>query len=191
MEANMRRLIFVFLAVALALPSGSAWAVPAPGGSSDYEAPPGSEPFSPPRDVRLVRYGLAGLSTRSIVSGDVVIWDVNSADGLTIALAEEAVTGDRRFAGVAVTAIATDDNGAREFTVGGNWGYIATHGYALASIDSAITVAATSAGAQRVGLYVSAVEGAFTTTEGAPNSQDVAVLLQTSTAGALAPVWIK
>lgn len=73
----------------------------------------------------------------SISSGDAVVYDLVSDDGVTVALTN--TSGDASFAGIAVGTIqsadggstsAADDNGRR------NWGWIAVHGRVLANTSA-------------------------------------------------------
>jgi hypothetical protein len=143
-----------------------------------------SEVWESYTEVKRVRYGAEGLSIAGITSGAVCIWDTNSSDGVTVTRAL-GNNYDERFAGIAVTAIATQDVGGTADIKDDNYGYIAVQGYCIASIDEAITV---GAGAARLAV---ASTGGLRWAEDDVASQDVAILLQTSTANANYEVWIK
>lgn len=86
---------------------------------------------------KLVRYGTflgpsgSGIAP-SLVSGDAVVWDTNSADAISVRTT--TTSADGAFAGIVAATIvsadttqstsgnAEDDNGRN------NWGYIAVHG---------------------------------------------------------------
>jgi len=181
----MKKLIIVLVIIAFAFAYSNALAVDYPEGNNVIVGSRGGVPTDPPRDIRLVRYGVADANASGLLSGDCVIWDTNSSDGLSVILTTTA--GDERFAGICAMPIGTDDNGAVEdVPTTRNWGYIAVRGYALASIDAAIT-----AGTVLSGLGVSTVSGALGSNSDLVSSQDIAVLLETSTAGTLRPVMIK
>src|SRR3990167_9012601 len=165
MEGKMKRLLAVFLAAVLLLPLGMALAKQAPSGNANYTLPGGggSEATTPHRDIRLVRTGFLGVtaigrntSRYAIFSGEALVWDTNSSDGITVTTT--TTSPDLRFAGVAVTSFETDDVNGIDGENGGvaNWGYVVIQGWALASVDVAATAGAT------VGLNTAAHEGALT-----------------------------
>ena len=178
----MRKVLFLILAILLM--AGIAQAA-----SSDYKnaiyVSGHGEVNQPPQEVLRVRYGREGANEIRITSGEAVVWDTTSADGVTITV-PGATNGNELFAGIAVTDLLTQDAGGTGYTLDDNYGYICVRGYCIASIDSAIT-----AGAATSGLAVSTWEGALGPNTDAVNSQDVATLLQTSVAGTRAPVWVK
>jgi len=184
----MRKLFFVVLAITL-LCGGVVYA------ANDYAVPNpvivgstgGQLGYSPATQIVRVRYGyMNSTKTHSALSsGDIVIWDTNSSDGITVRGPEATyTTGDGRFAGVLVSSIGTADTGAID-PWDDNWGWIAVKGYCLASVDAAITVGGVTCG---IGV---ATTGGLSTMQDATMSRDVASLLKTTTAAGLAPVWIR
>lgn len=153
---------------------------------------------TPPSWVLKVRYAAANntagtLLAESIKSGEAVIWDVNSADGITVTRVLGGTAADMRFAGIAVTEIPTQDAGATALVSTNDYGYICVRGYCLASIDAAITAAAATS-ALVVSEGTGGLSGAPTTPVGGVSS-DVATLLgnfgSATTAGQKYPVWVK
>ena len=102
-----------------------------------YKHPTGADITNPTVECRIVRYGKAGPNELGIESGDVLIWDETSADGITISGC--TVSGDAGVAGVAITAMETDDNGAMETSPEGNWGVMAVRGKVLCNVWDSIT----------------------------------------------------
>lgn len=117
--------------------------------------------------ITLVRYPDANPNTPSISSGDVVIWDLTSDDGVSINLNSVvglagAVLSNDAVAGVAVGTIPTaepgnggntlaNDNGKR------NWGYIQIYGVNTSvKVDSSTILAGSglraSADPRRAGI---------------------------------------
>jgi len=178
---TMRKHVAIFIVAALLLPV-AAFAGNYPDLSNVVlEAGRGVSGTDPVTYIRPVRFGLSGLSTAGLSSGDVVAWDTNSGDGVTV-IEMSASSINTNYAGVLVTALATDDDGAIEPKGADNWGYMATKGWCLASVDSTL-----SAGES---LSTSATyNGAFTVSS--TTSDDPAILLQGSTGGSLAPVMLK
>jgi len=95
----------------------------------------GSAGVTPFTEVVRVRYGLqgVGLSDASLASGDIVVWDSNSADGITVSAC--IVDYAMSYAGVMVTTAATADSSTINPGTK-NWGYMAVRGYALAKVDT-------------------------------------------------------
>ena len=151
----------------------------------------GQAGLTPGTLVVRVRYGLRGLSNPSLASGDVVIWDTNSSDGLTISAC--ITSNDTTYAGVLTSTIQTADSSTVRRNAR-NWGTMAVKGFALAKMDGPST------GGQL--LVPSAQDGgvpaAFTTADkyiaitsiSVYSSMDVGVALATRTASGLAPVWL-
>lgn len=137
---NMRKhylaslLAFVLLGV-----STSAFAFSEPSSIGHNKRVRGSDQHVDSKVFKLVRNGVIGAQGISMVSGDAVIYDTTSDDGVTVALT--TTSADGAFAGICVTAIpssdgtttttsALDDIGRR------NWGYIQVHGRALAKVSA-------------------------------------------------------
>ena len=129
-----------------------------------------------------VRYSSCEANETSIASGAALIWDTNSADGVSVTKAL-GTDGDLRFAGIAVTTLLTQDSGSLD--ADDNWGMMCIKGYCLASMDSSTTI-----GSETAALGVSD-GGGLTDVANVAESKDVATLLQTSSAGQKHPVWIK
>ncbi len=142
-----------------------------------------------PVTVVKVRYGrgLSGgeVNEAGLSSGDVVIWDVTSADGYTISAVAIATVADGTYAGVLVTDIATADTTVvRGF--GRNIGYMAIKGYCLARTDSGAT-----AGDGLVTAAAADIAKGFTTKSDTVLSRDIGVCLLSPGSDGLTPVWLR
>lgn len=107
-----------------------------------YKHPVGADLAKPTVEVRVVRYGLchgAGKIDATLQSGDVVVWDINSDDGVTITAC--TVSCDAQVAGVLVGPIMTDDSNGMESSpnFNRNWGYMAVRGRVLANLEGTVT----------------------------------------------------
>lgn len=92
----------------------------------------GATEDDPIRVFKLVRFTSADAGSPSIASGDVVVYDTNSADGVSVRLTTSSA--DPAIAGIAVTAIQSADGGSTSAfdDIGHkNWGWICVHGPAL------------------------------------------------------------
>lgn len=83
---------------------------------------------TPNRDYMLVRNSDNDPDNIALVSGDAVVWDTNSADGVSIRTT--TTSADGAFAGIVVATIPTGDGGgsASEDVGKRNWGYIIVSG---------------------------------------------------------------
>lgn len=132
----MKKLIAVFaLALTSVIVASPSWAINEPGFANYViKRSTGAKQSDAVREVRLVRYSVRGNTgqsqTRDLVSNDLVVWDTNSDDGVSIRMT--STSSDGAIAGVvASTTIFTADaaqnfvgeaNGAR------NWGWIVVSG---------------------------------------------------------------
>ena len=185
----MRKLLLAALIVALLVP-GLAYA------ANRTTAYPGAirvdghnELGQPPQYVMKVRYSVQGANQTKIASGDVVLWDNTSGDGVSVYKVADgqrnvAVSSDVRFAGIAVSDILTNDSSS---ITDYNPGDICVGGYCLASLDTAVDV---SSAQGEIGLGVAAGTGGLVPIDSTNNSQDVGIALQDSTVGINSPVWI-
>lgn len=139
----------------------------------------------PPMFVKRVRYGLMGLSTSGLSSGDVVKWDTNSADGVTVSAC--TATTDTPC-GVLVTDLVTQDTTS---LVDSKFGEMCVSGYCLAKID---TSEATTGGRLVISDGNTAAGKFFGTYDNSSitnvNSRDCGVLLNDPGADANGPVWL-
>jgi hypothetical protein len=152
----------------------------------------GPEGISPATEIVRVRYGRMCTDPQTdetIASGDVLIWDCNSSDGITISRSiSDVPTGG--FAGVAVTTIQTSDS----VTVRGSdrsWGYMLIRGYGLAKIDTSESTTGgelVQNGATRVASF-----GTVDLAGGSAGqvSQDIGTLLRDTGTDGLMRVWIR
>jgi len=150
---------------------------------------------TPPTVIMKVRYSRMDAtpqSSGSVISGDVLIWDTNSADGITVSRCVVDSPNDTvYFAGVAVTDILSADS-TSTIAVTRNWGYMAVKGYCLAKVDTS-----ESATGEKLTLGGATLVGAFqTVTTGTPAaattvSQDIGQLLTDTTVDGLMPVWLR
>lgn len=191
----MRRLITVIslvaLAFLLAVPSYAAsnYGTDSADIVGKFRGPNGVSPTSV---IYKVRYGNAYKDSPSLTSGDVVVWDTNSADGYTISAC--ITSNDASFAGVLVTSIGTADS-ANINVDEGNVGYICVEGFCNAYVNKDAT-----AGEPLITSgYFSAARSGFHTFNAAHGvaigantmSVDIGVLLQSPTVDGQAPVWLR
>lgn len=97
----------------------------------------GGRASSSTRIVKLVRNSEQGQNSVAIASGDVVVYDTNSDDGVTVRLT--TTSADGAIAGIAVTSIPTSDtvqNSAADGDGMRNWGWIIVHGKANAKVGA-------------------------------------------------------
>ena len=134
----MRKLWFVVLALTIALMSVDALAAYPTYDGTQYIGG-NNEKDQPISQIVRVRYGQTGASHATVVSGTVMMWDTNSADGVTVSVCTSAWAGDFAAAGVAVTPFLTDDNGVYNED-DDSWGYMAVKGYCLALVDTSKAV---------------------------------------------------
>jgi len=132
----MKRLIS--LSAILMLVGGLSYAatIPTPDGVYMIKRQIGARAGVPVRVVKLVRHSSADPDTATINSGEAVVWDTNSADGVSVRVS--STRADGAAAGIAVTDILTSDAStaasASDDEDGRNWGYIVVHGFALAEV---------------------------------------------------------
>ena len=105
-----------------------------------YQQAKGARLDQAPQVCRIVRFGmqLIGAGGEGILSGEVVAWDTNSADGITVRRPTAADADHGNFAGVLVTNICTADNGVVDLG-DENWGVICVGGRCIASMDVPVT----------------------------------------------------
>jgi len=145
----------------------------------------GADGTTPPTRIIRVRYGFRDAGEADddsgLSSGDVVMWDTTSADGITISGCQ-AITDTGKYAGVLVTSIGTADTTAFKSN-GKNWGWMAIQGYCLAKMDTTGTA----------GQILGVGEGAgFDAGEVSTDvSRDIGTLLLGTTGGQLGPVWLR
>ena len=183
----MKKYLISLIALALLVTGVNAFAgtTEQPILSNPYYADGFGTQNTPPTVIRKVRYGRAGLSTASLGSGDVVCWDTNSADGVTVS-ACVAVFPYGSPAGVLVTALSTQDIGSLDDVINNDdYGYMAVSGYCLAAVDTSVADTGGS-------LCVSSVENAmFGTNTKVAVSQDCGTLLSDTGSDADMQVMLK
>lgn len=131
-----------------------------------------------------VRYGRMGNSVPSLSSGDVVMWDTNSADGITITACN--VTGDTgSFAGVLLGDIQSADSATVNANAR-NWGWIAVRGYCLAKVDTS-----SAQTGQKLFQNGGVLEGSFGTTGLLTATEDQGTLLSDTGTDGLMPVFLQ
>jgi len=139
----------------------------------------GASGISPATKVVAVRYALSDPNTPSIASGDVLVWETTSGDGITISKALVNSWQSTR-AGIAVTAIQSADNQSTARR-NRNWGYMAVEGYCLAKVDTSEST-------------VGGPLGISTSTEGYLDgnltSGDIVLLSDTGVDGMM-PIWLR
>lgn len=151
---------------------------------------------TPPTQITRVRYSytcqLAQDANGNVSSGDVMVWDYNSADGITVSkcVVDSNGTGDylQHFAGVAVTNITSADTTTKN-GIERNWGYIATKGYCLAKVDTS-----ESGSGEKLALGGGTLVGSFQTIVSgniAIISEDIGQLISDTGSDGLMPVRLK
>lgn len=145
----------------------------------------GTLPSDPQSQILLVRYGNRFADSAKISSGDVVVWDLNSADGVTIS--QCVVANAVSYAGVAVTDILTATNSSVDPN-DRNWGYIAVKGYCLAKVDTSDAV--TGGVLSTDGNITPGALGTGIIPNGAL-SVDIGVLLNDTGSDGLMPVYLR
>lgn len=97
----------------------------------------GSREGEPTRKVVLVRYPSRDANAASISSGDALIWDTVSDDGVSVQKSE--VSGDNAFAGIAATTIQSAEVAAGSAKADAgyrNWGYMVVWGPTTANVTA-------------------------------------------------------
>lgn len=90
------------------------------------------------REVKLVRNGNQTEAGAGLVSGDLVIWDTLSDDGVTVATT--TTSADGRIAGIVCSTIPTADsvqNSAQDGAGRRNWGWIVVSGPMVVDLTAA------------------------------------------------------
>jgi len=179
--------------VALLVFSGVALAAnerPSPQASNVMFLSGHGEVSDPPVYAVRVRYGMmdaeAANVNPSLSSGDIVKWDTNSFDGVTIS-ACTAVTD--AVAGILLTAAATQDSAT--FDNDDNFAWMAVGGYCLANLDTSEATAGNILCASEQitpSLVAFGTENNYATVTYI--SKDIGTLLQDPGSDTLAPVWL-
>lgn len=188
----MKRIIVLVLAFLLI--GGMAFAdTPGYPNTVDLTGWGGQAGVTPPQQIIKVRYGLApnAGADPGLTSGEVMVWDTNSADGFTVSAC--VTSKDATYAGILVTTLGTADDGVvRNF--GRNVGWICIKGYALAQMEANATAgeALVVTGIIADGDSMMTTADQYSITVGVePISQDIGTLLQApTTEGDLMPVWL-
>jgi len=144
----------------------------------------------PPCYVVRVRYGMCDAEAKnvnsSLMSGDIVKWDTNSADGVTIS-ACTAITD--AVAGVLITPALTQDSGT--FDKDDNLAWMAVGGYVMASIDtSECTAGYVLCLSEQIAVNTGRGLGTWNNSTTAVQSKDIGTLLSDPGADGIAPVWL-
>ena len=121
--------ILIVLALALSV-AAPAFAIDSPGFQDcTIKKGTGTRYGDANREVKLVRFGEQAQNGASLVSGDLVVWDTLSDDGVTVT--GVSTSADGSIAGIVCTTIPTADsvqNSAQEGAGRRNWGYIVVSG---------------------------------------------------------------
>jgi len=153
----------------------------------EFGGPAGVSPAS--RIVR-VRYAAGAQSSEAnmadLASGDIVVWNITSADGVTVSL---ATASTNPFAGVMVSPCLKAVTG--DYTVDGsdrNWGYMCVSGFCHAKIDVSDATDGYPLRLNEVNLnsFATAVAGVNSYA-----SQDIGVLLKEPAADGNGHVWLR
>lgn len=148
------RKAYIF-ALALLLVGGNVMAAYDEGTAINNKEQSKGSAADPVRVYRLVRYPEVAPNVPSISAGEVLIWDMNSDDGVTVnrlAYPTNGATGMVAFtgvgstdsvAGIAVAEILTADVAvSASSNIGArNWGYVQTYGPAATAMVQATTTA--------------------------------------------------
>ena len=148
-----------------------------------YGGPTGTSPAT--RIVR-VRYAVGASASEAnqanLASGDIVVWNTTSADGVTVSL---ATASSQPFAGVMVTSCMKAVTG--DYSVDGsdrNWGWMAVQGYCHAQID-------VSHATDGQGLRLNENKLNSFATDTNYMTQDIGTLLKEPAADGNGQVWLK
>lgn len=131
----MKKLYSLFLAALLVAVSVPAFAIDDPTFANYIKKRAEGAKFADAsRGVRLVRFSNNGLNASSLVSGDAVVWDTVSDDGVSVRTT--TTSADGAFAGIVCTTIPTSDasTGTSAYDDLGrrNWGWIVVEGFMTA-----------------------------------------------------------
>ena len=178
----MRKLVSVLVVVSLLMVAGLSFAE-APGRENIFDlfGRGGSTGVTSPTTVIKVRYANRQLDAPALASGDVVVWDIVSADGMAISACER--NNELSYAGVLVTSIATNDG----------VGWMAIKGFVLARVDTSQIETGNRVvpgGATLVRAFGGAVQTVPTDATLAQISRDVGTLLRDTGTDGLMPVWL-
>lgn len=131
----MRNKILSLMAVAI-LVSGVAFAYPEPTMEGARKVNNlANDQKSAYREIKLVRWN--GINLPWPTSGDALVYDLNSDDGVTVKFTTTSADGG--FAGICVTQIPSVDSVGPNFgddAGRANWGYIVIHGPANANVTA-------------------------------------------------------
>lgn len=177
--------LFSLILVAMLLTGFAAHADQPTGDGYSIMGQGGQAGLTPRTLVIPVRYGLRSAVALSLSSGDVVIWDTTSADGMTISAC--VTDNDSTFAGVLISTIQTADSSSLRRN-SRNWGKMAIKGYCLAKVDTSASTAGMAIVPNGATLSRSL---ATTPTDGTQMSADMGVLLKDSGSDGLMPVWLR
>ena len=132
---------FISLSLVMLLGVTVAYAAPNEPNFSTYvvKRQVGSRQGDPVRVLKLVRFSTKGPNQTSVVSGDVLVYDTVSDDGVSVRLT--TTSADGAIAGIAASAISSSDStaattSAQDDAGGLNWGYIVVHGLANAKVTA-------------------------------------------------------
>ena len=132
----MRKLIrLLAVPVIVVLLGGIAYATPQPSDPGELKGPVGLRQSTARKVYQLVRYAEQGATSVPLASGEVVVWDTISDDGVTIDVTTTSADGS--IAGIAVTSFETADVIGPASNQEGrrNWGFIQVYGPALAYVN--------------------------------------------------------
>jgi hypothetical protein len=181
-----KKLLFLFVIAALLIPGAVVFADQVPATENVViENGTGALRTTPTTVIIKVRNSkktggsVAHAAANKITSCDAVAWDTTSSDGVSVV--KLIASNKYAFAGIAVTDIATSDSATLDAN-DKSWGYIAIRGFALASIDAAVTAG------QRL---VPADTGGLSTAANSVLSFDVGVCLGTVSSAGDYRVYLK
>lgn len=186
----MKKCIAIFVAVLFIAGTAFAGTSGAPAHTNAIWVGGHGQPGTPIQEYILVRnaHGSVKGTSAGISSGDVLIWDTASADGVSVT----RDTLGYGFAGVAVTDIATADTPSTVTPQDKNWGYMCIRGYCLALTDTS-----KSTTGHTLVSNGNTVQGSFMTLNnytagvaGGINSSDVGVMLNDVGSDSLSRVWL-
>lgn len=174
--------LFLFGGVVFAAPSSNRNQIPEPTqtGIKLSSLRIGSTEDDAIRVFKLVRFSTQSPNQAAVVSGDALVYDTNSADGVSVRYTTTSADGS--FAGIAVTTIQSADAGSTTaFDDLGhrNWGWICVHGPVLANNTAGGTNGAVAGSI----MITSTDSGKITTTSSPGTAVDgVGILRETQAA---------
>ena len=132
----MKKFLYSLLVGSVLLAPVAAYAVPEPTFETwSTKSSQVGKQGNPVRVLKLIRMASRDANTVSAASGDVVVYDKTSDDGVTVA--HTTTSADGAIAGILATSVATADGAstkAQDDAGHRNWGWMVVHGPMTANV---------------------------------------------------------